>query len=453
MVKRAIVTVRLPRLDGRDRPRALITVGGLSLLERQLRQLARLDVEQIWILANGFALEIESALTKMRKIPGQVDLIQNPKELVGLARAGDDLLFLDDALLIDDRILASIIQSEAACILAVDPRGIGKGMRSSENLLGVDDKETFAGIAKIPAALISAQAPNAPAEDFLTLLVQAAYFEDGRSLFDIASVSLYLPDIKRNAPPILYRVSEREGADEATGDLISMAQKGVLDWPGRFIYPFFENTVTKVLLDSAVTPHHMKLVNIVFGFVGTYLFAIGQMIPALVLALIFGLLDGVDGKLARVKMLTSRLGSLTPIGNRIVEFSWYFGIAFALFREGSDGTIFALPLLIILSAGSELASGEFYRRISGVHLDDRGSFERKLRLIGGRRNCFVWALIPFAVFNLWLMAMWFLAGYAILSAIATQWRFVVRMMEFTSNLSPIIARNFRNSTYFSDHWK
>jgi len=423
-------------------------VGGLSLLERQLRQLARLGVEQVWVLANGFALEAESALQKMRNIPKQVDLIQSPKELVGLARAGDDLLFLDDALLIDDRVLLAMAQNEGSCVLAVDPRGVAKNMRPSENLLGPDDKEAFVGVAKFPAALVSAQAPNAPADDFLTLLVQAAYFEDDRSLFDIASVSKYLPDLKRNAPPVLHRVSEREGADEATDVLISTAQKGVLDWPGRFIYPVFENMTVKALLDLPVTPHHITLVNSVLGFAGTYLFAMGHMLPALVLALIFGLLDGVDGKLARVKMLTTKLGGLTHILNRVVEFSWYFGIAFALSRQGSDGTIFALPLLIILSAGSELASSDFYRRMTGVHLDDSGSFERQFRLIGGRRNCFVWALIPFAILDFWLAALWFLVAYAVLNAIVMQWRFIKRLKEFTSNLSPIVARNFRNSTYF-----
>ena len=81
MVKRAILTVRLPRLDGRDRPRALIHAGGLSLLERQLRQLAKQGIEQVWVLASEFALEIGSALPKMKKIPAKVELIQKPERV------------------------------------------------------------------------------------------------------------------------------------------------------------------------------------------------------------------------------------------------------------------------------------------------------------------------------------------------------------------------------------
>lgn len=453
MVKRAILTVRLPRLDGRERPRALIHAGGLSLLERQLRQLARLGVEQVWVLASDFALEIGSALPKMSRLPSKVDVIQNPKELVDLAKSGDELLFLDDALLVDDRILKSVVQGEGSCVLAVDPSGLAKDMRASENLLGAEEKEAFTGVAKLPASLVAAQAPNAPAEDFLTLLVQAAYFEKDRVLFDISSIPLYLADRRRDVPLVLHRVSEREGADSATDALIATAQKGILDWPARFIHPFFENMMTKALLETPVTPNQVTLATGVFGFTATYLFATGHMIVALAIALILGVLDGVDGKLARTKMLTSRVGELEHILDKLVEYSWYFGIAFALVRQGSDGTVYALALLITLFAWSEVVLSEFFRRLSGVQLDDSGPFERKFRLFGGRRNTFFWSLIPFAIMDMWLAAMWFLAIYSVLTTFVMQWRFIVRVMGYTSSLSPIIARNFRDSAYFPDKKK
>ncbi|MGD8326112.1 MAG: CDP-alcohol phosphatidyltransferase family protein [Sphingomonadales bacterium] len=453
MVKRAIITARLPRLDGRERPRSLISCGGLSLLERQLRQLARAGIEEVCVLALDFALEIGSALQSMKKIPSTVALVQNPKELMDLVRDGGDILFLDDALLVDDRILKAVIHNEASTVLATDTKAVAVGFRASENLLGADSTEHFVGIAKLPSALISAQAPNAPAGDFLTLLLQAANFEKDRVLFDISSLPLYLPDRRRDVPLLLHRVSEKEGAENGANALIAMAQKGTLDWPARFIHPFFENLITKALLNTPVTPNQVTLVTGVFGFGATYLFATGHMLIALAIALVLGVLDGVDGKLARTKMLTSRVGELEHILDKLVEYSWYFGIAFALQRQGSDATVYSLALLIMLFAWSEVVLSEFFRRLSGVQLDDAGDFERKFRLIGGRRNTFFWSVIPFAIMDMWLAAMWFLAIYSILTTFVMQWRFIVRVMDYTSSLSPIIARNFRDSAYFPDKKK
>jgi 1L-myo-inositol 1-phosphate cytidylyltransferase / CDP-L-myo-inositol myo-inositolphosphotransferase len=58
----------------------------------------------------------------------------------------------------------------------------------------------------------------------------------------------------------------------------------------------------------------------------------------------------------------------------------------------------------------------------GRQLDDWGPFERRFRLIGGRRNTFFWSLLPFAAFGAWWPGFLFILAYAGITTAVTQWR-------------------------------
>lgn len=437
MKKRALILVHKGRRDRHERPACLLSSGGLSLLERQLRQLARLGIKDAYVCALDHGTEIERALGDMRRIPSTTKLLRSVSELKAFETDGGPVLLLDDALLIDDRLIKAVWANDAPLALMFE---------------GTSERK-FAGVAKIPASLVAAKACNATGQSFLPSLIASAQGENGVVQLNTADIPLYIPDRRRDVPLLLREVLDPAEAAHGTDALIAMAQKGTLDWPAKYIHPFFENRLTKLLLGTPVTPNQVTLATAVLGFGATYLFATGQMLAALAIALILGVLDGVDGKLARTKMLTSRVGELEHIVDKLVEYSWYFAIAYALYERGSDASVYALALLVVLFAWSEVVLSEFYRRLSGVQLDDTGAFERGFRLIGGRRNTFFWSLIPFAAMDAWLAGLWFLAFYSIVTTFVAQWRFIVRVRDFTSGMSPIIARNFRDTQYFPDKKK
>ena len=108
----------------------------------------------------------------------------------------------------------------------------------------------------------------------------------------------------------------------------------------------------------------------------------------------------------------------------------------------------ALALMIILFAWAEVLQGEFFRRFTGKQLDDAGTFERNLRLISARRNTQIWALIPFALLNEWLMGFWFIAIYSAVTYFLTNARFMIRLRDFGSEKSLEIKKNISDTAYF-----
>ena len=233
--------------------------------------------------------------------------------------------------------------------------------------------------------------------------------------------------------------------------LLDMAQKGTLDWPARWIHPTFENFLVTALLGTPLTPNMVSLLTGALGFYATYLFATGQMGWGLLGALAVGVLDGVDGKLARVKMLATKLGQLEHILDKLVEYSWYFAIAAFLAvpdESGGNGAPWVLAILIVTFAWAEVVQGEFYRRLTGRQLDDAGEIERGLRLISARRNTIMWGLVPFALTESWLIGLWIMGIYTMVTFFVAQWRFIVRLRAYASSVSSEISGNFKMSEYF-----
>src|SRR5213596_2227676 len=83
--------------------------------------------------------------------------------------------------------------------------------------------------------------------------------------------------------------------------------KGVLDFPALVHAPI-EKWLVSHLCRTTITPNQITLGAGVLGLSVTVLYALGYLWVGALLALIVGVLDGVDGKLARLKVQTTRLG-------------------------------------------------------------------------------------------------------------------------------------------------
>ncbi len=110
------------------------------------------------------------------------------------------------------------------------------------------------------------------------------------------------------------------------------------------------------------------------------------------LALIVGVLDGLDGKLARLKLETSKAGKLEHLFDALFENSWWAALAWHLSVSGKLPDAFAyLGLLIGAQVLNALARASIVRYY-GKSISELASFDRIFRLVGGRRNIYVWIL-------------------------------------------------------------
>ncbi len=209
----------------------------------------------------------------------------------------------------------------------------------------------------------------------------------------------YLSALSPGAQTVLLASCHNAG-EAATQTIIQAAQKHTLDLPAQWLHPFFENRLVRLLCNTPITPNHVTLFTAFLGAAVGLLFLNGILWWGAILAYIVAILDGVDGKLARTKLQTSRLGEVEHVIDFFVEQSWYLCLTLYLAGRADQPVIdpsMMSPTLIIWIGGVLMASDVFDKllymwghMVFGKQLDELGVFERRFRLIGGRRNVYLW---------------------------------------------------------------
>lgn len=451
MVKNALIFVDDASDDSAELPRSLLTVGGISLLERQLRQLEKAGVEEVRIYSRNYPEMLHDRVSGFSMVPAHVSVQDAAAPAQSQWDEAENLLVLEEGVLIDDRLIKAVGEAAKSPTLALfPPRAVAYGQACGQMVLDDGAERLFASVALVPGKFLSrALVRAAKGEKPLSGMLEAAAALKSTEVVTISSLETYIPDRRREVALLWRPVTAAAECRRAGNVILDMAQKGTLDWPARWIHPVFENFLVTLLLPTPVTPNAVSLATGVLGFYATFLFATGQMGWALLAALAVGMLDGVDGKLARVKMLATKLGQLEHILDKLVEYSWYFAIAaYLATTEEGGGAPWVLAILIVAFAWAEVLQSEYYRRMTGRQLDDAGAFERGFRIIGARRNTIMWSLVPFAMTGSWLAGLWVMGIYTMVTFFVAQWRFILRLKTYACSVSPEIDHNFRRSEYF-----
>ncbi|MFM5884490.1 MAG: CDP-alcohol phosphatidyltransferase family protein [Novosphingobium sp.] len=377
-------TLILPTVSGGNPD---LTVAGISITERQRRQLTRLG-------------------------SAGVDLAGD-----GAVRGGGPLLLIEAGLLADERLISAFLDG-----------AIRRGP-TARPLLAIGLDGVAGGLAWLPAG------STQPSSDTLR--------GSDADRFDLSAVPTYAADRRRAVPLLWDRPCSSADGRRAANQILNAAQKGCLDWPARFIHPPIENAFVRLLWPSAITPNMISLLAFALGLYAAWCFASGAMWTGLLLALVIGPIDGIDGKLARTRFEFSRWGDLEHVGDKIVEYAWFAALAAAT----GTAWAWALAALIVCTALAEALIGEFYRRMTGAQLDDAGGFERAFRLVSGRRNTFFWCLLPFAWFDAWGAGLVMIAAYSTANFFIMLSRFFIRLAEYGRAHSADIAANLDATAY------
>ena len=175
--------------------------------------------------------------------------------------------------------------------------------------------------------------------------------------------------------------------------LLDYVDKRTKDLPATYFDPWLENPLVRVFAATSVSPNQITLATTVLGFIVAWLFATGTLRIGILLAIVVEVLDGVDGKLARIKHQTSKVGEFEHVLDTIYELSWYLGLGWHL---GSAGWPWAWPVAVafcFVDVADNLAYWLFSRRCGG-NLDEASAFLTCFRLVAGRRNIYAWLCLP-----------------------------------------------------------
>ena len=372
-----------------ENPGALAELCGISLLERLLRTLQRLGLTKAIVLtatpefvgqhlANPSPHRAKVAIDLRRHPSGPVAAKQiaevwpNDAELVLVIR-GDSVFDPRLLQLLDDQ------NSTAALVDSAPPPNLQPLLASARNTIG----GRVCGVALLSHEWTKSQ--SGLFEEGLRDEIEAGRIE----AIDIAARDWDLPSLRRKLRPYWFPAPVPEQRKRAQHQLIDAAQKGSLDFPAMVHAPI-ENFLVSHLCRTAITPNQLTAITNIAAWGATFLFATGRLGWGTILALVVGVLDGLDGKQARVKIETSKFGKLEHWFDALFENSWWIALAYHLQSSGRLPAAFGyLALLIGAEAVAGLAKFSVIRAC-GRTLDEIGDFNRLVRLVGGRRNTYVW---------------------------------------------------------------
>jgi hypothetical protein len=399
-----------------DCPGALIELCGISTLERLLRTLQRCGIDRATILSStSEPIAEELARPSWPRAELALTLRARPEGALRIEQIADiwpdtaQLLLVVRGDVVFDRRLLQLLATQSSPAVLVDsdvPSKLRSLVAQAPNVPGAK----LCGAALLQRDWVSSQ--TGPVEKAITNgLEQSAI-----AAVDVTGQPTYSPALRRRLRPFWFPAPRPEEVDRAEGILLNSVQKGTQDLPARFHAPLETFLISK-LCKTAITPGQLTVSWIILAFGTTILFATGHLIGGIVLALITGILDGLDGKQARIRVETSVVGKIEHRFDSFFEVVWPTALAYHFYISGQlPNAFFYLALLIVAEALDGIGKLGVYGPAEKL-LVDPGLLDRIVRLVGGRRNVYVWVLIACVVSGvpekaLIVMAFWEVATAA-----------------------------------------
>ena len=203
---------------------------------------------------------------------------------------------------------------------------------------------------------------------------------------DVAAQPVYSATVRRELRPFWFPAPSATNKKLAERLLLNSAQKGTLDFPA-WVHAPIENFLISKLARRSITPNQLTVLSNIVAWIATILFATGHLVSGIVLALVVGVLDGLDGKQARIKVETSKSGNLEHWFDGLFEISWWVALAYHFWRSGELPHAFHyLFLLLFAEAMDAVAKGSIlftHRKL----IDELGPFDRLVTFCGRTPKC------------------------------------------------------------------
>ena len=155
--------------------------------------------------------------------------------------------------------------------------------------------------------------------------------EEGRAkALDISSMVFQEPHLKRALRPMCVIVRDRASWLRAKRSLVFRTQKG-LHFTSYINKPVEDRLVYHISERRGITPNAITVLGNLLAFSIIPLFITGYFLHASLLAYLVGIIDGLDGKLARSRGFLTKLGHIEHSFDMLFEQSWYLSFITGLY--------------------------------------------------------------------------------------------------------------------------
>jgi phosphatidylglycerophosphate synthase len=390
-----------------DAPETLIELCGVNLLERVLRILQRLGFRRAIVFSmTPEIVGAELAKRSWARKQITVDLVSGAigpltPQLVLEQSPSERFLIVPANVYCDARLLAALCAKNLSAVL----------IDSSPPEFAQSLIRNPCGPALVTREFLFALSPAAPFFEELKDKIDTRKID----IVDAAAEDDYIVTMRRRVRPVCFPTPAEQNRRLAERIILDSAQKGTLDLPA-YIHAPIETGLISLLCKTRITPNQITIAGFIIGCSATVAFALGRIGLGILAALIFGIVDGLDGKQSRVKIEMTERGKWEHHLDYLIENSWWAAIAFELWRSGQFPNVFYFFALLV---GSHLLD-EFAKRrakmVKGRLLDDLTPFDRAFRLIAARRNVYVWILACGFLLDAFPQSYAVICGWAAVSA-------------------------------------
>lgn len=416
-----------------EAPGAFMELCGISMLERLLRTLQRVGVREATIVSST-AEALEKELVKTSRFRAEIAWRWQPRppgpvaieEIRDAAGQGELLLVLPGDVVWDDRLLRLLLsRSEPAALVdSVPPPSV----ESIVSQMPGTAHGRLTGAAVLDAAWLSRE--SGALQEVLAREVDA----ESLPVLDIAQQPSYSLTMRRELRPLWIPAPQPAQRKQAEKLILDAAQKGSLDLPA-WVHGPIETAIVARLCKTSITPNQLTAFCNMVAWAAIPLFAAGHLIWGTALALAVGILDGLDGKQARVKVETTEAGKLEHWLDTFYELAWLLALAYYFQTSGGLPTAWKYLVLFLAAEGVDGVAKLSIIRRYGRLIDELGSLDRAIRFFGGRRNVYIWILAVGVLLGAparsFVVMVWWEAATAIVHVARAIWAIWISPFDFS----------------------
>ncbi len=391
-----------------DEPKPLIQLLGLSLIERVISTARGAGINEFVIVIGHLGDRIKASLGNGDRHGVKITYIENKEwkrgNGVSVSKAkgvlNENFILLMSDHIFDGRILKELVDCDirSSVILAVDRREplpgdtkvlekdgkiveIGKDIKNSNCI----DTGIFLCSPKIFSYIEDVEKEGKT--ELADCIAKAAKNSDAE-VFDIGEIESYDSGMRKDVKHWWIDVDTEEDLRKAEKTILENASKNPSDALAYYVHKPIEIKLVSYISNFNITPNQITVMVNILAYTVVALFFFGYLLPASVLTFVVGIADGLDGKLARVKLMTSKIGVLEHSFDLLFEFSWFIALSWFLFSSTQSAIPLILCIFIILFIAFYRNVYDQFRKATGRSLDDSGDFERVFRRVAGRRNLY-----------------------------------------------------------------
>lgn len=444
-----------PNADGNGEPAALLRVGGITLLERNIRLALRAGAVRVVVLADVMGPQLSAELAMLRRRYPMLDVVGEAEHLASRVENADRVLMIEEGFVVDPRLVAEAVacsgrESAADEAGANTPDAGAASDRGPEAVISVwlagpsvPDQAVrltaqyfSAAVSVLPGQIVRRVAKGLGDWDFEQTVLRAAMVDLPVLYLDAARCGGFDPSLGRDLPLVWHAVTRQEMAAKVDMSLAGLADASRADAPTRWIYAPLARLALLHGDRLRLGAVPVAWGGAVLGLLAVCAFALGWLWAGVACAILMGFAFEMAHRIEKLRLdpaVPRRVRQITP---RLAEAGWYAGLCAAF--VGTEGmAAVAVALLLLVCRLSADLHRHYFRRLFQSSLEEGAGLPRLIGLAGSGPQTNMWLLLLCGVAGAWYGGIWALAGYSAVTYALVLAVFILRLKQLVRGQTPL----------------